>query len=185
MRILVETILAPATVESAWALYSKAFNELRTEAVQRHVMYRDEFDQLMADERVLKFRPVDDTAPGHVPALATFTNDLTAVPLISPHYFAHRWPELFDQHRIWYNPFFAIAPEQRSSGIFEQVITAMWERVLDSDGIAALDICRRNDLIGLSAAITGVLRSVTPGTRATAIDEQTYWLFEPAPGSRT
>jgi hypothetical protein len=181
MRIEVETSLAPAVTETAWALYSKAFDELRTEAVQRHLMYRDEFDLLMADVRVLKFRPVDDADPDRVLALSTFTNDLTAVPLISPDYFRHRWPDLFDQRRIWYNPFFAIDPEHRSSGIFEQVIATMWDRVLDSNGIAALDVCRRNDMIGLTAAITNTVRAITPTARATALDAQTYWLFEPLP----
>jgi hypothetical protein len=179
MRIEVETALAPAVVESAWDLYTRAFDELRIRAVQRHLMFRDEFDQLMADTRVLKFRPIDEADPDRVLALATFTNDLTAVPLISPDYFAHRWPDLFAQHRIWYNPFFAVEEEHRGSGYFEAVIAAMWERVLGNDGIAALDICRRNDRIGLATAIQATVQSITPTARATAIDEQTYWLFEP------
>jgi len=179
MRIEVETSLVPPVLDRAWALYSKAFDELRIEAVQRHVMYRDEFDQLMADPRVLKFRPVDEADPDRVLALSTFTNDLTAVPLVSPDYFRHRWPDLYDQRRIWYNPFFAIEPKHRGSGIFEQVIATMWELVLKSDGIAALDVCGRNERIGLTTAITHTVRGITPSARATPIDAQTYWLFEP------
>ena len=41
--------------EQAWTLYSESFDELRYLAVQRHVMYRDEFDAVMADPRVEKF----------------------------------------------------------------------------------------------------------------------------------
>jgi hypothetical protein len=55
----------------------------------------------------------------------------------------------------------------------------MWRIVLDSDGIALLDICRRNAELGLPMAIQATLDSLTVGARASTIDEQTYWLYEP------
>ena len=56
-------------------------------------MYRAEFHDVLADERVDKYVV---TAPdGSLAALATMTNELAVVPLISPDYFAHRWPELY------------------------------------------------------------------------------------------
>ena len=39
----------------AWKLYSQAFDDLRYLAVQRHVMYGDEFDAVMADALVEKY----------------------------------------------------------------------------------------------------------------------------------
>ena len=42
-------------LESCWGLYIQAFDELRTRAVQRHLMTRDEFDSVMGD------RPVTST----------------------------------------------------------------------------------------------------------------------------
>ena len=112
-------------------------------------------------------------------ALATFTNQLDAMPLISPDFFAHRWPQLYEDHRIWYIGFFLVDPEHRSSGIFERVIAHMWRQVVESRGIALLDIARRNEQIGLPDGIHRVLQSLTPGMQATRLDEQTYWLYEP------
>lgn len=181
MHIEVERSIPAAALEGAWILYNRAFDELRRTAIQRHVMFREEFDQVMADDRVWKYRGVDPADDTCVTALATFTNDLESMPLISPDYFAHRWAELYAGRRIWYIGFFAIDPACRGSGIFEWVIAHMWEQVLESRGIALLDICRRNENLGLPQGIHQVLLSLTPGTRASRADEQTFWLYEPDP----
>jgi hypothetical protein len=179
MLITAERVVPEHLAEATWRLYNDAFEELRAAAVQRHVMFRDEFDGLLADKRVMKYLGLDPDRPGKVVALATFTNDLHAVPLISPDYFARRWPELYAEQRIWYIGFFAIDPESRGNGMFEEVIAQMWERVLGSGGIAALDICARNNDIGLPKAIHQTLDELTTGVRTSRLDEQVYWLFEP------
>lgn len=179
MSIVVERVLSGELLEPAWDLYNRAFDELRTTAVQRHLMHRREFDHVMADELVSKYRGLDVDDPRSVPALATFTNALTTMPLISPDYFAHHWPELYSGQRIWYIGFFAIDPAWRGSGLFEEVIAHMWDIVVSADGIAVLDICRRNEQLGLPRAIQETLESLTAGMRASRIDEQTYWLYEP------
>src|SRR5258706_16131432 len=83
--------------EEAWTLYSEAFDELNALAVQRHLMYRNEFDDVMADPRVQKYLclDVDDALRG----MSIYTNDLGAVPLISPPYFERHWPEHFAERR--------------------------------------------------------------------------------------
>jgi hypothetical protein len=183
VAIAVDRALTADLIEPAWALYNRAFDELRVTAVQRHVMHRNEFDDVMSDERVWKYRGVDPADPAAVLGLATFTNELEAIPLISPDYFAYHWPKLYSGQRIWYIGFFAIDPRHRGSGIFEEVVAHMWDSVVTADGIALLDICRRNDELGLPRAIHATLRSLTAGMRASAIDEQTYWLYEPPTAS--
>jgi hypothetical protein len=180
MRIEFERAVPASAIEETWQLYNRALEEVRRAAVQRHVMYRHEFDHVMADERVWKYRGIDTS--GEITALATFTNQLDAMPLISPDFFAHRWPELYAAHSIWYIGFFVIDPAHRGSGIFERVIAHMWHQVVESDGIALLDICRRNEQMGLPNGIHHVLESLTPGMQACRLDEQTYWLYEPPTG---
>jgi hypothetical protein len=177
MRITVDKVLPAEFLEAAWLLHNLAFDELRTESITRHVMFRNEFEAVMADERVWKYRGIDESDPTAVPAMATFTNDLSTVPLVSLEFFEHRWPELYSGQRIWYIGFFAIDPDHRGSGVFEQVIAHMWRAVTESDGIAMLDICRRNDRLGLPTAIHQTLLSLTPEMTATTVDEQTYWLY--------
>jgi hypothetical protein len=179
MTIVVDQVLSGELREAAWSLYNRAFEELRTRAVQRHLMHRYEFDHVMADDLVSKYRGVVAGEPAAVSALATFTNSLTSMPLISPDYFAHRWPELYSGQRIWYIGFFAVDPGARGEGLFEEVVSHMWHTVVAANGIAVLDICRRNDEMGLPTAIHHTLESLTAGMRASRIDEQTYWLYEP------
>jgi hypothetical protein len=179
VSIAIERSLAPELVEPAWTFYNRAFAELRTTAVQRHVMYREEFDHVMKDERVWKYRGYDPGDPLRVTALATFSNELESMPLISPEYFAHHWPQLYLERRVWYLGFFAVDPTDRGSGLFAEVIGQLWERVLDTGGIAVLDICRRNEQRGLAAAIHRTLLGLTPQMRASRADEQTYWVYEP------
>ena len=177
MQIEFERVVPPPVLEATWHLYNRALEELRRTAVQRHVMYRNEFDHVMADERVWKYRAVEPK--GMITALATFTNQLESMPLISPDFFAHHWPRLYEAHSIWYIGFFAIHPDHRSSGVFERVIAHMWRQVRESHGIALLDIAWRNEVIGLPDGIHRVLQTLTPGMRTTRLDDQTYWLYEP------
>ncbi len=180
MHLEFESVVPSAALEETWLLYTRATEELRRAAVQRHVMLRAEFADVMGDERIWKYRGVSDA--GEITALATFTNHLEALPLISPEYFEHRWPQRYAARSIWYIGFFVIDPAHRGSGIFERVIEHMWRQVVASDGIAMLDISRRNERVGLADAIHGVLESLTPGMRASREDEQTYWLYEPPTG---
>jgi hypothetical protein len=178
MRIETHEVLPDAMLDEAWRLYAQAFEELRAVAVQRHVMTRVEFDEQMADPRIHKYlvRHPDEE---HLAALATITNDLDAVPLISPDYFRHRWPAQYAERRIWYVPFNAIHPDHRGSGIFELIVEAMHEVVGPRrPGIVGLDFCRRNEeRYKLPQAIHNALDRL--GTvHSHRVDSQAYWCYE-------
>lgn len=179
--------LDPLRSGQAWQMYDAAFAPLRTRAMQRHAMNRDEFDQVMADKRVEKHMALDPEDDSII-ALATFTNALDAMPLISPDYFAARWPDFYEQNRVWYLGFFAIAAEHRHSGIFEAVIGQMWTPIRQGGGVAALDIPIVNVQRGLADAIARTLKDLTPDMVAEQADAQTYWAFTrgtPRPGPAT
>jgi hypothetical protein len=176
MHVEITKVVAGERLEQAWKLYELAFDELRAKAVQRHLMHRAEFDDVMADDRVQKYVAYDDD--DRLVGLATYTNDLDAMPLISPEYFADRWPNYYAQRRIWYLGFFAVHPQHRGSGMFELVIERLWDSVRADRGVAALDICARNHAIGLPIAIQRTLEGLTPDVVTTAIDQQTFWAYE-------
>ncbi len=182
MEIEVTKVMADHRREAAWRLYNDAFEELRATAVQRHVMHRFEFDEVMADERVVKVVGLEGS-PAVMTGLATYTNDLEAMPLISPDYFARRWPDHYATRRIWYLGFFAVHPEHRGTSIFKAVIENMWQVVLAGQGIAALDICRRNEGLGLPQAIEQTLQSLSPGVAASRVDEQAFWVYTAPPAT--
>jgi hypothetical protein len=176
-RLQVVDAVAADALEEAWRLYAEVFDSLRYAAVQRHVMFRDEFDAVMADSRVAKYVAVGHD--GHLRGLSTYTNDLSAVPLISPEFFARRWPEHFATRRIWYCGFVAVRTGTRSSGVFAALVEAMYRVAATEHGIIALDFCRHNDeVFRMSRAVRLMLHRLSGGVLSRKIDEQAYWLYE-------
>ncbi|GAA4701636.1 hypothetical protein [Phytohabitans rumicis] len=178
MRIETHKVLPAVLLQDAWRLYSEAFDELRVVAVQRHVMLRQEFDEQMADGRVDKYLVVDP-GPDRLAALATITNDLDTMHLISPDYFRHRWPEHYAERRIWYVGFNAIHPDYRGSGIFELIIEAMHKFIAQHPpSVVGLDFCRRNEeTYHLPQAIHAVLAQLD-AVQSHRADTQAYWCYE-------
>lgn len=179
----IEPVIAKFQASAHWQLYQRAFEDLRATAALRHFMTRREFEDVLADKRVSKY--VVEDASGEACALGTMTNELEAMPLISPEYFAARWPEYAAQRRIWYIGFVAVDPRHHGTGAFAQVVSAMTALVSSQGGVAALDVCRRNEqLYQLPAAIQRLVRTFNPDVEITRIDEQITWAYEvPAPVS--
>lgn len=165
--------------DEGWRLYGTAFDELRTRAVQRHLMFRDEFDGVMADPRVTKYVVADRDHGGRMCGLATMTNFLDAVPLISPDYFAHRWPQRYAERTIWYVGFVAVHPDYQGTGVFATIVGSMCRLVAEAGGVAALDVCRRAEQVyGLPQAIARLNATFAAGGSSERMDEQSYWAYE-------
>jgi hypothetical protein len=171
-------------LEHCWELYERAFAGLRAAAVQRHLMYRDEFDGVMADKRVAKLVVTDGTGDDlRIAALATFTNHLDAVPLISPEYFAARWPDLHADGLIWYVGFLAVEPDYWRSSAAARIVTSIGRTVASSGGIIAIDVCDRNEAtLQMSRGFLRFGRAISVSATLHRLDAQTYWAYEiPAP----
>jgi hypothetical protein len=164
-------------LENTWKLYYEAFRELNAFAVQRHLMYRSEFDEVMLDRRVQKYLCLDDE--GALCGLSTYTNDLDAVPLISPQYFERRWPKHYAERRIWYCGFVAVHANGRASRAFAELVEAMYAEAAQHDGIIGLDFCRFNDdTRRMSRVVRLMLHRLSGNVRAERMDDQQYWLYE-------
>jgi hypothetical protein len=177
MRIETVEAVVGDRLEEAWKVYLSAFEHLRHTAVQRHVLYAEEFDGLMADPRVLKYLAFDDE--DRVTAIATFTNVLETMTLVSPEYFEHRWPEAYRDGKIWYIGFTAVHPHAHGTGAFAEIVSQMTKIVSKVDGVAVVDICRRNDeVFKFPTAIARLIRSHAPHMRDHNLDAQTYYAYD-------
>lgn len=175
MRIETHEVLPEAMLDEAWVLYAASFDELRTLAVQRHVMPRADFDEHMSDPRIRKYVARED-ASGAISALGTLTNDLDAAPLISPDYFRHRWPALYARRQVWYVGFYAVHPRHRGSGLFALLIEEMVKII--APGVAVVDFCAYNeDVAQLPRFVVGVLEGLGE-VRTQRLDTQAYWSYE-------
>ncbi|MBW6435563.1 hypothetical protein KZ829_17625 [Actinoplanes hulinensis] len=164
--------------DEAWDFYSNCFNDLRILAVNRHLMYRHEFDEMMSDKRIAKHVALDDDG---IAGMGTITNDLESVPLISADYFQYHWPELYEQRRLFYCIFAGSALGRRGRGVFVALQRQMYAPIEEVDGKVFFDICSWNEERNqLPRMISLVLSRAASCGRAqpTRLDAQSFWLFE-------
>jgi len=170
------TVLPADRLDEAWTLYETAFAELRVAAAQRHVMYRAEFDDAMADPRVTKYVTYHE---GVMCSLVTRTTDLEAVPLVSPEYYARRFPRQYAARSIHYVGFMAVLPAYHGLGVFIDVVRRVIDDVVSSGGVIAMDVCRVNNTnFRLPHALLRLMRGAEPRVEASVLDEQSYWAYE-------
>lgn len=174
---IVDQISDAAEIERLWDAYADVFAGIDALAVQRHLMYRSEFEDVMRDARVQKYLSLDDS--GNLCGLSTYTNQLEAMPLISPAYFRRRWPELYAQRKVWYCGFVAVFPEGRANHAFAEMVEAMYLTAAAQNGIIALDFCRHNDdERKMSRVIRAMLHRLSGNVNAQCVDQQSFWLYE-------
>jgi hypothetical protein len=179
MKIDVLPDVVGERLDEAWQLYETAFQDLNAMTIQRHLMYRSEFEDVMGDWRIDKWMALDDD--GTLLGLAVYTNELAAWPLISPEYFARRWPQEFVEKRIWYCGFVAVPGHQQ--GVFVELIEALYRRAEEQRGVISLDICRYNiESYKLDRGIARWLNRISGGqVRCESADAQTFMIYETAP----
>lgn len=176
VRIETLAVLPAELVDQAWQFYIETFGGLAVLAVTRHVLYREEFDHLMADTRVTKWVAIDgDTVVG----MAAMTTDLSTLPLLSHDFFAHRWPQEYTQRRIVYCLFIGVRSGPDGKGVFVGLQERMYELVQGVRGMAVLDFCAYNEVERqLPGTVEKILKSIAGDVTATRLDAQSYWVYE-------
>jgi hypothetical protein len=164
--------------ETSWGIYRECFEKLNADAAQRHLMYRSEFDEVMADARVLKLMPLDDA--GVPVGLATFSNQLDAFPLIAPEFYAKRWPGPYAEHRIFYCGFAGVLDRARGAGAFKDIVDQFHEITKPVRGLVSFDFCTYNVDVAKLPHVIGRALGRMSGHRSAyeCVDSQSFWLYD-------
>ena len=170
-------VLPAALLDEAWSLYLSAFEVLRTQACQRHVLYRHEFDDTMADARIIKVLGFDGPI---LTSLAIRTTDLDAVPLISPEFYEARYPRQYAGRTIFYIGFIAVLPGYQRSGAFLEQAHALMNGI-PADAVIGADISGIRKSMHLDKAFARAVRAVSAGTRIVYVDTQSYYVYDLSP----
>jgi GNAT superfamily N-acetyltransferase len=179
MKLVDERAVEGAAADQLWLMYQRAFADLRQVAAQRHALTRAEFDAVLTDERVAKYVVVDPARDGAAAGMSTLTNQLDAVSLVSPDYFASRWPNLFESRQIWYVGFLAVDPDYQGTGVIARLIGRMCAEAAATGGVIAADICEFNEQsMRLPTAFARLARTFSPGINQHRLDAQVYWAYE-------
>jgi hypothetical protein len=161
-------------LDEAWALYAHLFTEINELAAQRHLMTDDEFAAVYHHPNVLKFYVHDDA--GLLAGMSVLTQDLDAWPLISPQYFARRWPEHYQHKAIWYVGFVGVLRHHPHG--FRQLVNNMYTHVIGNAGIAVMDFCTYNITQRRLPAITlKLLGCLNPAADMETADAQSFVVY--------
>ena len=162
--------------ERVWDAYCDAFEELRSAAIQRHVMTRAEFDEVMADERVAVY--LAERPDGVIAGVATLANDLTSMPLVSPEFFAARWPEHYAAGRCWYIGFVGVRPSEQGGGAFQLIVATVAATLGPRGGVLVLDVPQRNmEGFHVPRAVKRIADAVVADVEYEMVDAQGYWAY--------
>lgn len=176
LRLVVLPVVTGELRERAWEAYSDAFDELRAAAIQRHMMTRSEFDEVMADDRVQVY--LAEQADGAIVGIATLANDLAAMPLVSPDFFQARWPEHYAAGRCWYVGFVGVRPSAHGAGAFQLIVGTAATTLAQTGGVLVLDVPKRNiESFHVPHAVKRIADTLVSGVTCEMIDAQTYWAY--------
>jgi hypothetical protein len=166
-------VLPEEQLKDAWSWYTKTFEDVNRKAANRHVMFFDEFKEVMYDNAITKY--VVTGEGNQIVGMSVLTNQLSHWSLLSPQYYAEKFPEHFEQERLWYIGFVGVTG---GLGTFSKLIRSMHYKVHHSNGIALMDFCMYNvDTKHLPAMTLRLLKSINPAFEGRMIDEQQFWGF--------
>ncbi len=173
IAITVETAIAEDETELFHELYELAFGPLRSRAIARQVLHRNEFHAEMTDTRVDKI--VARTETGEPIGLTTLTRHLDTVPWISPEYFATRFPQQAERDAIYYAGFTLVAPTARHGAAFHAMISTVVRILAAAGGVVGWDICSyNNSQLSFSDALRNAVGEQA-NVEVAVEDSQTYY----------
>ncbi|GAA4345018.1 hypothetical protein [Angustibacter luteus] len=176
LELIVQTVVDGELRERTWDAYSDSFAELRSAAIQRHVMTREEFDAVMADERVTIYLAV--RPDGVVAGIASLSNDLRSMPLVSPEFFEARWPREYAAGQCWYIGFVGVRPSEQGGGAFQLIVGTVASTLGPRGGVLVLDVPQRNmEGFHVPRAVKRIADAVVADVSYEMVDSQGYWAY--------
>lgn len=165
------------TTQEAWKLYEEVFADIDSHAAARHLMYESEFVGIAANQHIRKYLVRDDA--GVLVGMSTLTNDLESVPLISPRFFARRWPDHFQRGAIWYCGF--VGAGRNDVHAYADLVLTMWKRIRSNNGIVFMDYCQSNvENHRIPQRTRTLMARYGNPVHHTQVDAQTFWIMEAA-----
>ncbi|MFT3854909.1 MAG: hypothetical protein QM733_19550 [Ilumatobacteraceae bacterium] len=174
-RIVRELAIVGERAEAIWQLYHEAFEPLRELALQQHLWSREEILAELANPRIVKFVGMSGDEPV---GLCMVTNDLSAVPLISPEFLRARYPEQAARDAIFYGIVIFVRAGYRGRTLFARLGTHAGQEAASSCGVIVFDVCAFNrEHASLDDNLRRLARSF-PNSSMDLVDQQSWFAIE-------
>jgi hypothetical protein len=173
-KITVERGFDEERVERFLEVYRISMEPLEELAACRQSLTDEEFRVEMSDPSTVRYVGWEDDV---AVALFWMTTDLTAVPWISPRFYAKRFPDLFERNLLFYISGVVVLPEARgqewSARLFEEGI----RYVAELGGASVFDCSTFVvDTVGMLKIIEGAGAHITKYERHD-LDQQHYFAY--------
>lgn len=163
-------------MNGVWKCYEETFEQIDADSVQRHLMTNAEFSDVMLDSRVQKWFSVTDD--DQLIGMSTITNDLDAVPLVSPRYFKKHHTDMYDRKAIWYIGFVGVHSRSRELHAFRSLVAEMLPQIVASDGMGVMDFSTYNVVHRHLPDITYlVLKRLNEAVQISKLDAQSFYAY--------
>lgn len=158
--------------DALWTMYETAFEPLQELALLNHLYARDEFEELLDDDRIIK---IIARSEGEPVGMAMVTNELSIVPQISPPFLHKRYPDEAARSAVFFGIMVFVAEAYSRSTVFPRLVAGMGQVTAEQSGIIVFDICRHNmETYELEEQIKSIAFWF-PGATFELIDQQSYF----------
>lgn len=161
------------TADAMLDMYVRAFEPLKVLSATKQTLDDQDFRAFMAMDSVTKIVARD--SEGQIVGFTMMTTELKLIPWISQEYYANRYPEHYDEGRLFYVPCILVDPS---------VGGAIWPASMARElalisasvhGIVLMDCCAHNDdVVGLPDLIEKVCHKYTHH-KTELIDSQRFF----------
>lgn len=164
-----------------WDLYRAAFASVQPLAISVQKLERDTFDVLVDHEGTYKVLGFVDGEPK---GLIVLTDRIDLVPGVSASALAHRYPDAWQRHAVFYVPFALVAEGTRDLSLYSALIAAAAQLAAVRDGVIVVDMCRHLVHSGQVKAIERAVRRFD-GAAFEEVDAQVFYALSlPHPAAK-
>lgn len=182
MRIEHHKTLTDDLVKETYELYLELFTPLAELAFQCHVLEDDDYAKVAAEPTITKLLAYNDA--GELVGLATMTNNLPAVKLITPislPYFRRNWPNHYERKALWYVGYVAVRQHGDTTHAFRDLLLDLWDMMESNNGISFQDYCTFNqDVVEVNRITKLLFKRAGLTARTERMDSQTLYTLENA-----
>lgn len=170
-----DLVVEGAAAEAIWEMYEEAFTPLDELAAQRHLWTREEVLAELANPAIVKFVGWSGDYPV---GLAMVTNELELVPMISPAFLRHRFPEQAARNAIFYGIVIFVRTGFRGKTLFARLSMLMGQETARHGGVVLFDVCSYNRENGAVDDNLGRLAVPFRNSAMTLVDQQSWFAIE-------
>jgi GNAT superfamily N-acetyltransferase len=172
LQLTEEHVIDEPTSARFFDLYLEVFGPLRYAAAARHILTREEWDEEMRDERILKIVAWDGAVPIGMSMIAL---DLAAVPWASADFYAARYPN----RTVYYCGISLVLPEYQGHSVFGLMIRRAFEVARRNGALGAWDCAAvTRDQTHLVDKLVHVMQGDIP-FEPQLVDTQSYYVVDP------